>query len=47
MAETLPLIPKQPGCSCHNALKTAFLTDQKLWPAKRKAELKPILAKYL
>jgi 5'-methylthioadenosine phosphorylase len=47
VAEALPLIPKQPGCSCHEALKTAFLTDKHFWPAKRKAELKPILAKYL
>jgi 5'-methylthioadenosine phosphorylase len=47
IAQTIPLIPAQPGCSCHEALKTAFLTDKKLWPAKRKAELRPILQKYL
>jgi 5'-methylthioadenosine phosphorylase len=47
VTETLPLIPKQPNWPCHEALKNAFLTDKKLWPAKRKAELKPILAKYL
>lgn len=47
IAETVPRIPAQPGCACHQALKTAFLTDKKLWPAKRKAELRPILGKYL
>jgi 5'-methylthioadenosine phosphorylase len=47
VAETVPLIPRQPGCSCHEALKTAFLTDKKLWPAKRKADLRPILHRYL
>jgi 5'-methylthioadenosine phosphorylase len=47
VAETIPLIPKAPTWACHDALKSAFLTDWKLWPAKRKAELRPILAKYL
>jgi len=47
VAETVPLIPRLPGCSCHEALKTAFLTDKKLWPAKRKADLRPILHRYL
>jgi 5'-methylthioadenosine phosphorylase len=47
VAETLPRIPKQPGWPCHDALRNAFLTDKKLWPANRKAELNPILAKYL
>jgi 5'-methylthioadenosine phosphorylase len=47
VAETVPLIPRPPGCSCHEALKTAFLTDKKLWPAKRKADLRPILHRYL
>jgi 5'-methylthioadenosine phosphorylase len=44
---TLPLIPKEPGWPCHDALRNAFLTDKKLWPAKRKAALRPILARYL
>ena len=44
---TLPLIPKEPGWPCHDALRNAFLTDKKFWPAKRKTELRPILAKYL
>jgi 5'-methylthioadenosine phosphorylase len=47
VAEALPRIPQRPGCSCHDALKTAFLTDKKLWPAKRKADLRPILHRYL
>jgi 5'-methylthioadenosine phosphorylase len=40
-------IPAEPNWSCHSALKSAFLTDKKLWPKKTVAELKPILSKYL
>jgi 5'-methylthioadenosine phosphorylase len=47
IAETLPIIPKAPSWPCHEALKNAFLTEKKLWPAKVKRDLKPILAKYL
>ncbi len=43
----LPLIPATPGCSCHSALKNAILTDRRLWPARTRARLKPILAGYL
>ena len=32
---------------CHSALENAIMTDKKLWPAKTKKELGPILAKYL
>lgn len=45
--ETLPQIPLQPGCGCHQALEKAFLTDRQLWPARTRARLKPILEKYL
>jgi len=43
----LPEIPSEPGCSCHHALANAILTDKKLWPAKTKTALKPLLRKYL
>ena len=47
VAEAVAKIPAEPGWKSHFALKNAFLTDQKLWPKKTVAELKPILAKYL
>ena len=40
-------IPRTAGWHCHHALKNAVLTDRKLWPAKTKKELMPLLAKYL
>jgi 5'-methylthioadenosine phosphorylase len=42
----IPRIPTAPGCSCHQALQYALLTDRKLWPAKTKQRLKAILQKY-
>src|SRR2546426_6285263 len=42
----LPQIPEEPNCSCHRALQNAILTDQKLWPAKTKTALRPLLQKY-
>lgn len=47
IARTIPQIPKEPNWPCHEALKYAILTDKKLWPAKTKQELGPLLAKYL
>jgi 5'-methylthioadenosine phosphorylase len=47
IADVLTRIPTSPGCSCHRALEHAILTDQKLWPAKTKSKLRPLLAKYL
>jgi len=43
----IPQIPREPNWPCHSALKNAIMTDKKLWPKKTKAELRPILAKYL
>ena len=40
-------IPHEAGWYCHRALKNAIMTDRKLWPAKTKNELKPLLQKYL
>jgi len=42
----IPSIPTKPTWPCHNALRTAIMTDKKLWPAKTKKELEPILGKY-
>ena len=47
VAAVIPQIPAEPAWKAHSALKNAFLTDKKLWPAKTKKELAPLLAKYL
>jgi len=45
--DVLPLIPSMPECSCHSALRHAILTERRLWPAKTRADLRPLLEKYL
>ena len=45
--KTVAQIPLEAGWPCHSALKNAIMTDKKLWPAKTKSELKPLLEKYL
>jgi 5'-methylthioadenosine phosphorylase len=47
VAAAISKIPVEPNWPCHSALKSAFLTDKKLWPVKTKKELAPLLAKYL
>jgi len=47
IAKVLPLIPGKPGWPCHDALRNAIMTDKKFWPARTRAELRPILEKYL
>ena len=47
VARVLPEIPTEPNWPCHEALCNAIMTDKKLWPAKTKQQLRPILAKYL
>jgi 5'-methylthioadenosine phosphorylase len=47
IAKTIPQIPATPTWSCHDALRNAIMTDKKVWPAKTKRELAPLLAKYL
>jgi 5'-methylthioadenosine phosphorylase len=47
IAKTIPQIPAVPNWSCHDALRNAIMTDKKVWPAKTKRELGPLLAKYL
>ncbi len=46
IASVIPEIPPEPNWPCHDALRNAIMTDKKLWPAKIKAELKPVLEKY-
>jgi len=43
----LPRIPVEPNWPCHVALDNAIMTDKKLWPAKTRSELKPLLKRYL
>lgn len=43
----LPLIPREPEWPCHRALQSAILTDRKLWPAKTRKALEPLLKKYV
>jgi 5'-methylthioadenosine phosphorylase len=47
VAKTIPQIPSAPSWSCHDSLRNAIMTDKKVWPAKTKRELAPLLAKYL
>jgi 5'-methylthioadenosine phosphorylase len=47
VAQVIAQIPTEPNWPCHSALKTAILTDKKVWPARTRRELEPILAKYL
>ncbi|MBI5774238.1 MAG: S-methyl-5'-thioadenosine phosphorylase [Verrucomicrobia bacterium] len=47
IARVLPQIPTDPNWPCHDGLKNAIMTDKKLWPAKTKKELAPLLKKYL
>jgi 5'-methylthioadenosine phosphorylase len=46
ITRVIPQIPAEPNWPCHDALKNAIMTDKKAWPAKTKAELKPLLEKY-
>ncbi|HXG46995.1 MAG TPA: S-methyl-5'-thioadenosine phosphorylase [Methylomirabilota bacterium] len=46
IAATIPSIPEKPGCSCHDALRRAIMTDRRLWPARTRRELGPLLSRY-
>ncbi len=46
VAKAVPLIPQEPNWPCHNSLQNAIMTDKKLWPARTKQDLQPILRKY-
>jgi 5'-methylthioadenosine phosphorylase len=43
----IPRIPPEPSWPCHDALKNAIMTDKKKWPARTKAQLMPLLKKYV
>ena len=47
VSAVIPQVPAEPSWPAHSALKNAILTGKKLWPAKTKKELAPLLAKYL
>jgi 5'-methylthioadenosine phosphorylase len=47
ITQALPQIPAEPNWPCHRALDTAIMTDRKLWPAKTRSALQPILERYL
>ncbi len=46
VARAIPQLPSQPDWPCHRALEHAIMTDRKLWPARTRRELAPLLAKY-
>src|SRR5262249_37148957 len=43
----IPKTPTKPNWPCHYSLKDAIMTDKKLWPAKTKKELAPLLERYM
>jgi 5'-methylthioadenosine phosphorylase len=47
LTRTIPQIPSVPDWPCHHALKNAILTDKKVWPAKTKRDLAPLLGRYV
>jgi 5'-methylthioadenosine phosphorylase len=47
VADAVKLIPLEPGCSCHSALKNAILTPREHWPKKTKTQLAAILKNHL
>jgi 5'-methylthioadenosine phosphorylase len=47
VAKVIPQIPAKPNWACHHALKDAIMTERKLWPAKTKKALEPLLRRYL
>jgi 5'-methylthioadenosine phosphorylase len=47
IADTIPLIPTHPQWPSQEALRNAIMTEKKLWPAKTKKDLMPLLKRYL
>jgi 5'-methylthioadenosine phosphorylase len=45
--EAISQIPTEPSWPSHHALRHALMTDRRLWPAKTKRDLRPLLRKYL
>lgn len=46
VAETIPHIPAEPGCSCHSALQNAILTDRSRWPVATQRQLALLLPQH-
>jgi 5'-methylthioadenosine phosphorylase len=47
IADAVETISGAPTCACKDALATAVITQQPLWPEKTKADLAPLLRKYM
>jgi 5'-methylthioadenosine phosphorylase len=47
LAEVIPRLPTEANWPEHRALDSALVTDPKLWPAKTKQYLEPILRRFL
>jgi 5'-methylthioadenosine phosphorylase len=47
IARVIPRIPLTPDWPEHRALDSAIVTDRKLWPAQTKADLMPLLERFL
>ena len=47
IANTIPLIPKEPDWPAHTALSNAILTDPSVWPEKTKSKIEPIIQRFL
>ncbi len=47
LSEAVRKLDLNARCSCHTALTHAIMTDKKLWPAKTKSKLQPILKRFL
>ena len=47
LTHALRLIPEQADWPCHSSLKSAIMTDRKLWPKATVKSLAPLLAKYI
>ena len=47
LAAVIPRIPETPDWPEHQALETAIMTDQKLWPEETYRKLRPILSRFL
>lgn len=43
LGKVIPLIPTEPGCSCHSAMQNAILTDRRYWPAAARKRLALLL----
>jgi 5'-methylthioadenosine phosphorylase len=47
LSRVIPTLPSEPNWPCHDALRTAIMTEKSLWPAATRKALGPILKKYL